>query len=448
MTTENERLIILDILTEILEKGHYCHLVLRQALDKYGYLPKQDRAFIARVSRGCVEQLLELDAMIDRISNVPTEHMKPTIRNILRMGAYQLKYTEVPAHAVCNEAVKLAKYKGFAGLSRFVNGVLRNLSRRIGEMDFSKSPALCASVPAWLWEAFCSWYGEEKTEQMAAAWRMAQGQGLCVHFHRTKAETKQILESLTKTGVSVSEAPYAEDCYYLTGVDRVGMLEAFQKGWFQVQDIGSALAAQCLSPDAGGACLDICSAPGGKGIWMAESLNGTGIVECRDISLPRLDMIRENKERCGFSNMIISCQDACAAREEDRECFDFVLADVPCSGLGVIAKKPDIKYKVTKKQMEELCVLQRRILEQAAACVRPGGVLVYSTCTINPAENEENVRWLLNTGGFWMESLAPYIKKPVEGADLSTGMMQLLPGQNASDGFFVARLRKRGEKNA
>ncbi len=447
MTIENERLITLDILMEVLEQKHYSHLVIRQALAKYGYLPKQTRAFISRLSRGCVENLLLLDAMIDEVSSVKTKKMKPVIRNILRMTAYQLKYMKVPAHAACNEAVKLAGIKGFRGLQKFVNGVSRNLARQtISEEMFAEH--IRVSVPLWLYEKIKTWYPDQ-AEAFFASLKEEQEHGLYAHYHLFKASREEIEASLLAQGVCLKAAPYADDCVSMTELDRVESLDAFMQGWIQIQDISSALCAQSVSPKENSLCLDICSAPGGKSIWMAEAMHETGMVICRDISEEKLPLIEENQLRCGLTNMQVEAWDACIPKEEDKNKFDYVLADVPCSGLGVIKRKPDIRYQMTEEKLTELVLLQREILKQAASYVKPGGVLVYSTCTINPDENEGNVRWLLSDSDFnkefELESLEPYIHQEIEGAELSFGMIQLLPGQNQSDGFFLARMRKKGD---
>lgn len=443
MTTENERLIVLDILMEVLEQNHYSHLVIRQALAKYGYLPKQSRAFISRLARGCVEELLLLDAMIDQVSSVKTKKMKPVIRNILRMTAYQLKYMHVPAHAACNEAVKIAGIKGFRGLQKFVNGVSRNIARLdLPAERFEEH--IRYSVPLWLYQKIKQWYPKQ-ADSFFASLKEEQEHGLYAHYHLSKASEEEITSSLAAQGVKVSRAAYADHCVSLAEVDRVESLEAFAEGWIQIQDISSALCAQCVSPKEGSRCLDICSAPGGKSIWMAESMRQTGLVVCRDISEEKLPLIEENRMRCGLTNMHIEAWDACVLRPEDERAFDYVLADVPCSGLGVIRRKPDIRYQMTEEKLTELVSLQRQILAQAASYVKPGGVLVYSTCTINPDENEGNVRWLLSQGGFELESFVPYIHQQIEGASPESGMIQLLPGQNRCDGFFLARLRKKGE---
>ncbi len=442
MTTENERGIILDILFEVLEKDQYSHLVIRRALDKFGWIPKQERAFIDRVSRGTIEHLLELDDRINQVSSVKTARMKPVIRTILRMTAYQLCYTEVPAHAACNEAVKLAKQRGFGGLQKFVNGVCRALARQADSYDCTGSEELYYSMPVPVLEMLHSWYPQEQVTAMLNAFRDGERPPVYAHFHLHRASEQEILDSLQRQGVAAEPARYAKDCWKLSGIARVADLEAFSQGWIQIQDVGSALAAQCVSPKPGSRCLDLCGAPGSKSVWLAEAMDQTGEVVCRDVSAEKLPWMEENRIRCGLSNMKTEIWDARMPYPGDENSYDYVIADVPCSGLGVIGRKPDIRYRITKEDLLALLPLQRAILKQAAAAVKPDGVLVYSTCTINPEENKAMVQQLLAQGGWKMESLAPFLSETPEGADLSSGMLQLLPGIHPSDGFFAARLRK------
>ena len=440
---ENEREIVLAILLEVLEKDQFSHIVIRAALDKYSYLPKKDRSFIARLSRGCVERKIELDAIIDKAASVKSSKQKPVIRNILRMAAYQLKYMNVPEHAVCSEAVKLAAKKGFWSLKGFVNAVVRKMASLIPTLDWSNQPDILYSVPKWLYDALLSWYPKEKVTAYLESVLSQEGHPMYVHCHTSDCSMDEICASLNEDGIQVQKAPYAEDCLALVDAGDIRRTKAFQDGLIQIQDISSALAAQCVAPDKGSFCIDICAAPGGKSIHMAKAQGGTTKVLSRDLSWEKLDLIEENKERCHADNMQIEQWDACVLDEANKEKADYVLADVPCSGLGILSRKPDIKYQLTKERLTELVSLQRTILFNAAQLVKPGGVLVYSTCTINPAENEENVRALLEQMPFTLESLSPFVKEEIEGNDLESGMLQLLPGQNRCDGFFVARLRKK-----
>ena len=444
---ENEREIVLAILIEVLEKNQFSHIVIRQALDKYSYLSQKERSFIARLSRGCVERKIELDAIIDKAASVKASKQKPVIRNILRMAAYQLKYMNVPEHAVCSEAVKLAAKKGFWSLKGFVNAVTRKMAAIIPTLDWSDQPAVYYSVPQWLYDKLLSWYPKEKATAYLEAVVSQSGHPMYVHCHTGRYSIEEIVSSLEKEGISVTKAPYADDCLELIDAGDIRRTKVFQDGLIQIQDISSALAAQCVAPQENSFCIDMCAAPGGKSIHLAMAKGGTTKVLSRDISWEKLELIEENKVRCHADNMQIEQWDACVPDDERKETADYVLADVPCSGLGILSRKPDIKYQLTQERLNELVSLQREILVNAAKLVKPGGVLVYSTCTINPEENEENVSYLLTQMPFELESLAPFIKEEIEENDPSSGMLKLLPGQNQCDGFFVARLRKIPSRN-
>lgn len=441
--TDNNREIVLRILLEVLEKNQFSHIVIRMALDKYSYLQEQDRSFIARLARGCIERKLELDAIIDCAASLPAAKQKPVIRNILRMAAYQLRYMNVPVHAVCNESVKLAARKGFVSLKGFVNAVVRRMSVILPELDFKDNPSVFYSVPQWLYERMLVWYPEELVHGFLESVTAKDGHPVYVHCHTRVRSLEEIRISLERDGVKTEKAPYARDCLELVESGDIRRTQAFREGWIQVQDISSALAAQCVAPVSGSFCIDVCAAPGGKGIHLAKALEGSGKVLCRDISEEKLALIEENRLRCHADNIKLMQWDATVEDEQNRETADYVLADVPCSGLGILARKPDIKYQLTADKLEELCSLQRRILLCAAHLVKPGGVLLYSTCTINPQENEENIQWFLQQSPFERESLSDFLDEPVEGNCPESGSIQLIPGLNRCDGFYIARLRRK-----
>lgn len=440
---ENEREIVLAILLEVLEKDQFSHIVIRSALDKYSYLSKKDRSFIARLSRGCVERKIELDAIIDKTASVKSSKQKPVIRNILRMAAYQLKYMNVPEHAVCSESVKLAGKKGFWSLKGFVNAVVRKMASVIPTLDWKDEPSVYYSVPQWLYEKMSGWYAKDTVKNYLESVLSQDGHPMYIHCHSHEYSISEIADSLKEEGIQVRKAPYADDCLELVGAGDIRRTKVFRDGLIQIQDISSALAAQCVAPQAGSFCIDVCAAPGGKSIYLAKAQGGTTHVLSRDISEEKLGLIEENRARCHADNMQIEQWDACVVDEARRETADYVLADVPCSGLGILSRKPDIKYQLTKERLEALVSLQRTILMSASQLVKPGGVLVYSTCTVNPAENEENIRWFLSQMPFELESLKPFLKEEIEGNDPGTGLLQLIPGQNTCDGFFVARLRRK-----
>jgi 16S rRNA (cytosine967-C5)-methyltransferase len=219
-------------------------------------------------------------------------------------------------------------------------------------------------------------------------------------------------------------------------------VEAFKKGWFTVQDVSSMLVAEIAAPKWGDNCIDVCAAPGGKSLHLADKLAGSGHVEARDVTDYKVQLMKENIERIGTINMDARLMDATVFDPDSVEKADILIADVPCSGLGVIGKKSDIKYKMTPAKQAEIVKLQRKILDTVQSYVKKGGVLIYSTCTIAPPENQYNLKWFLENYPFRLESIDPYLCDDLKGKTTQAGYLQLLPGVNESDGFFIARLKR------
>ena len=344
----NLRELILNILLEINREGQYSHLVIRDTLKKYQYLGKQERAFITRVCEGTLEYRIRLDYILDQYSAVPAAKMKPVIRELLRSSVYQLLYMDhVPDSAVCNEAVKLARKKGFYNLTGFVNGVLRKIVREYGSIHFPgrEDPvehlSILYSMPVWLVERFLKEYGFETTEKMLEAF--LQEVPVTIRIREYEVNEESVLKSLREEKVTVEKAPYADRAYYIKDYDYLPGLMAFRKGNIQVQDVSSMLAGEIAAPREGDYVIDLCAAPGGKSLYLADKLHGTGRVDARDLSRTKTDMIRENALRQNFLNVVVTEKDATQLDSESLEKADIVLADVPCSGLGVIGKKKDIK---------------------------------------------------------------------------------------------------------
>ena len=428
----NLRALALDLLIEINEKGQYSHLVLRDVLDKYQYLSKQERAFLTRLVEGCLEHQMELDYIIDSVSKTKVKKMKPLIRNLLRMSVYQLKYMDsVPDSAVCNEAVKLAKKRGFSQLSGFVNGVLRSIAREINSFPYpskEKEPerfySIFYSMPEWMVKQWLEDYGKEKTEAILKGFSGEQPLTIRTNLHKITPE--ELEESLTKEGFTVNriqDIPYA---FELSAFDYLGGIQAFLDGKFYVQDVSSMMVAQAAAPKKGDYVIDVCAAPGGKSTHLAEILDGTGMVEARDLTEYKIGLIEENIARHDLSNMKAVRWDATVFDEASVEKADVLICDLPCSGLGVLGKKADIRYKMSKEQEEELAALQRQILSVVHTYVKHGGTLVYSTCTIDKKENEENVSW--------------FLKEFPEFTLME--QRQMLPGEVGADGFFIAKLKR------
>ena len=442
------RELALGILLEVSAGEEYSHIALRNVLDKYQYLEKQERAFLTRLVEGTLERRIELDYIIDQFSSVKVRKQKPVIRELLRMSVYQLKYMDsVPDSAVCNEAVKLAQKKGFRQLKGFVNGVLRNIARNLSTVKLppEKEPVRYLSVrysmPEWMVKEWLTSYGREQTETMLAAFY--EKEPLTIRVNRNRISPADLKVRLEARGIHMRPAPYIDGALQMDGFDYLGGLDEFREGLFQVQDVSSMLAVEIAGVKAGDHCIDVCAAPGGKSLYLAEKAGETGGVDARDLTDYKAEMIRDNAERLGVTNVTVSVKDACVYDEASKEKADVLLADLPCSGLGVLSKKTDIKYRMSKEQQQELQELQRKILSTAEAYVKPGGTLVYSTCTINRGENEENVRWFLSHFPYEAVSLDDCLPEELRSETTKQGYLQLLPGVHQCDGFFIAKFRRK-----
>lgn len=447
MSEVNIRQLSLEILMKVVEEKEYSSVVIPQVLNVYQYLEKQERAFLTRLCEGTIERMLELDYVINEFSKVKVKKMKPVIRNILRMGVYQLMYMkQVPASAACNEAVKLAKKKGFQNLKGFVNGVLRNISRNLDNISYpdkEKQPFLYLSVtysmPEWIVKLWVAQYGMEQTERMLQAG--FADRPTTIRCNLQKNSVKQLQEELEQAGVTVESGAYVDSALRISGYDYLQKLKAFQEGKFTVQDESSMLVGLVADIKPDQTVVDVCAAPGGKSLHAADLLKGTGMVSSRDVSERKVEKIEENCRRLGYTNMDMKVWDA---REWDKEYIekaDVVIADLPCSGLGVMGKKNDIKYKTSPDSIKELAALQREILKTVVSYVKPGGTLIYSTCTVNEEENEQNMRWIESELGLRLDSMDPYLPASLKSSTTKDGYLQLLPGVHKTDGFFLCRFK-------
>lgn len=446
------RLTVLDILMEITKEQEYSHIALRSALDKVQYLPKQERAFINRLVEGTLEYMLRIDYILDQYSSVKVEKMKPIIRNILRSGVYQLLFMDsVPDSAACNEAVKIAQKKGFYSLKGFVNGVLRSVARERDhitypsrETQLSQFLSVYYSMPLWLVQRWLREYGKETTERMLQYFLEEKPTTIRCQLYRVDQEL--IINSLERQGVKVEKAPYLPYAWYISGYSHLAGIKSFVMGRFVVQDVSSMLVAEIANPQKGDYVIDLCAAPGGKSLHVADKMEGYGSVEARDLTDYKVGLINENIQRTNTVNMTAMRKDATVLDRDAVGKADIVLADVPCSGLGVIGKKTDIKYRVDEDKLKELTLLQKQILHNAAAYVKPGGTLVFSTCTITREENLDNVLWFLENYPFELDNLNPYLCEELRRESTEKGYLQLLPGVDRCDGFFIARFRKKEEQ--
>lgn len=427
MASVNTRELIMEILLSVTRDGEYSHIVLRNVLEKYQFLTKQDRAFITRVTEGTLERMIEIDYIINQFSKVKVNKMKPVIRTIIRSAVYQMKYMDgVPNSAVCNEAVKLAEKKGFVNLKGFVNGVLRNIARNLENLTYPDRKntvrwlSVTYSMPEWIVKQWLSVYDEQTVEKMLQDFLTEKPTTIRCNLNQISKEA--LILKLKNEGVQVEEHHLLPYALFISGYDYLGALQSFCDGDFQVQDVSSMLVAEWADPKEGDCVVDVCAAPGGKALHLADKLGGTGYVEARDLSDYKVGLIEENIHRTGAQNIRAVRWDATILDENMVGKADIVIADLPCSGLGVLGKKTDLKYKMTEEKEEELISLQREILDVVQSYVKPGGKLLYSTCTVHRGENEENAAWFVKQH--------PHFTLRQE--------KQMIPGTDSCDGFYIA----------
>lgn len=448
---KNERETAVNVLYRVLEEGAFSHIELNAAFKRDGIAGGRERALVTRLCMGTLERLYLLDAVLDEFSKVKTAKMKPYIRTLMRMSAYQLLYlTQIPASAVCNEAVKLAKKRGFTGLSGFVNGVLRSIAsdpeRARGAAEPKgngpKAVSLKYSMPEWLLTMWFARFGEETVLRILEAFYREKK--VTVRCNESRIGISELKEKLSAEGVEAQNGLYVDGALVLNRVGAIEELETFRKGYFQIQDESSMLPVLAAGLKYNDRVIDLCAAPGGKALHAADRLLclGGGSVEASDLSEAKAELIRENIERSGFRNITVLVRDARMKDEACRNSADVLLCDLPCSGLGIIGRKPEIKYRLKPEDLKELAALQRQILAASIGYVKPGGTLIYSTCTINEEENEGNVSWLLENG-FAAEDIRPYLPQALRARASDGGYLQLLPGVDGTDGFFLARLTKK-----
>lgn len=447
---ENTREIILESLLE-LEKGEeFSNVLIRQVLQKYDYFPPQEKAFIKRVTEGTVERRIELDYIIDQFSSVPVPKMKPFIRQLMRMSVYQLFYMDaVPDSAVCNEAVRLAQKRHFQSLKGFVNGVLRNIARnkeRIAypdtKKDWEKGISVRYSMPEFLVGLWERDYGRKQTEDMCRALLDIKSVSLRISEELSEREQEELAKEWQERGIACERHPYLPYAWRCRNLEGLHRLPGFAQGAVAVQDVSSMLVTECAGIKTGDFVLDVCAAPGGKSLHAACKLRGSGQVESRDISEEKAALIRENAGRVKAENLRVKVWDARVFDEKMEGKADVLYLDLPCSGLGILGKKRDIKYHVTKESLRELVKLQREITAACWRYVKPGGIIMYSTCTIHREENEEQAAWMCREFPLVMESLNPYLPEVLKCEEAERGMLQLMPGVHDCDGFFLARLRR------
>ena len=444
---KSTREIALNILLDIEKYNKFLSPVLSEALRANQFMSKHDRAFISRLSEGVTEQRIRLDYILDKFSKTKMKKCRPVIRCILRMACYEIFYMDsVPEEVSCNEYVKLAGKRGFSNLKGFINGVLRNICRNKDNIEFPLKKdgeagylSVKYSMPVHLIDFLMRDYSVDELEVILAA---EDNGKTTIRVNTNVTGVDEFKEKLSRNGINAENGKYNITSLIISGYDNIRCIPGFFDGAFAVQDESSSIEVLAAGIKPGDLIIDVCAAPGGKTMYAALLCGDNGKVIARDISEEKVELIEENIERLKLTNVM--CEEA-NALDKDEDLIgiaDVVIADLPCSGLGVIHKKNDIKYHVNEETVKELSELQISILDNVSAYVKPGGVMIYSTCTIDRMENEENLfRFLENHKDFHLESIKDYVPDNLKDK-AEKGYFTLLQGFDFCDGFFISRLRR------
>ncbi len=427
----------LNALIACRKQGAWSNGVLKEYINR-DRLDSRDAALATRLCYGVIQNRHLLDFYLRQMLTGKLKDLHPVVRDILHMGLYQLYCMDkIPQSAAVNEAVALTKQycKKQRFASGLVNGVLRNAIRQKDTLQQPSTLQDRYSHPQILIDFLQSYVGEHRIEAMLAANNGVPE--IVAQVNTLITTTNALSEALNAQGVQARPHPWQADCLVLSGTGNVEKLDSFRKGQFYIQDAAARLSVLCAGIPKGGAVLDCCAAPGGKSF--AAVLAGAGSVISCDIHAHKTALIQNGASRLGFDCIQVQQQDATQFQSQWQNKMDVVLADVPCSGYGIIRKKPDIREK-DPKTMADLPQLQLKILENQANYVKPNGVLLYSTCTLVRAENEGVVEhFLAKHADFYLEALTLPLALPQN----TTGMMTLVPGEFDTDGFFIARLRRK-----
>lgn len=429
----------LNALMDCRKNGAWPNAALKKHLSRDG-LDSRDAALATRLVYGVLQNRNKLDFYLNQFLTGKPSGLHPVVRDILHMGLYQLaELDRVPDSAAVNEAVSLArKYcPGQKNVPGLVNGVLRSAARSRGSWVEPTAYEDRYSHPAELITLLKQSLPKGALEPMLMADNTAPQTTAQVNLLKTTAP--QLEELLKRQGAACTRHPWMEDCLVFSGGGSVERLEPFRQGLFYVQDPAARLSVQCAGLRKGWQVLDCCAAPGGKSFAAAMEMEDTGTVVACDLYPHKVELIAKGAQRLGLTSVTPRCWDACRENPQWAGRFDAVIADVPCSGLGIIRKKPDIRYK-SMAELEQLPALQGRILDNQARYLRPGGVLLYSTCTVLPRENEAVV-------AAFLERHPEFSPEPLPLPEFfprnESGMLTLIPGEYHTDGFFICRLRRK-----
>ncbi|MFB5660614.1 16S rRNA (cytosine(967)-C(5))-methyltransferase RsmB [Alteribacillus sp. HJP-4] len=447
-TFKNVRSEALRIMERIEKEGAYSHLLINYVLNEGRIAPK-DQSLLTELVYGTIKRKNTLDFYLQPFVKKGLHSLDHWVLQLLRLSMYQLKYLDrVPERAVIHEAVNIAKARGHQGISGFVNGVLRSVQRCGTEepeesLSGMKKHAVLLSHPEWLLQEWVEDYGEKKALDMAAA-NLLPPQ-MSVRINPLKTTVDLALNKLESEGCIAEQGSLSMDALRITEGKAAGS-PSYKEGLFTIQDESSMLVGRVLDPRSGMSTVDTCAAPGGKTTHLAERMQDRGKIHAFDLHEKKIGLIKEQADRLGLTTITAQAVDARKLTETLLpESADRILVDAPCSGYGVIRRKPELKWQKKREDAERLPAIQSAILQEASRLLKPGGRLVYSTCTVRKAENEQVISaFLHNNPDFTLEAnladrLPPALKDYLRP---DGGYVTILPQYFHTDGFFIASLQK------
>ncbi|WP_145045440.1 16S rRNA (cytosine(967)-C(5))-methyltransferase RsmB [Paenibacillus xylanexedens] len=439
------RNVAVKVLSAVEQDGAYSNLELNRRL-KEADLSPADVGLATELVYGTIARLNTLDYYLERYVAKGVSKLQPWVRSLLRISVYQMLYLDrIPEHAVVSEAVNLAKKLGHQGVSGMVNGVLRNMIRNRDELRIpehlpaAERIALEHSHPLWMVERWIAQYGEETAEAICRA--NNEPPAVSVRVNTTMTTREKLMREMENTGANVEPSRLSPDGILVRSGGNMALTSWYRDGLLSVQDESSMLVAEAVAPEEGQTVLDCCAAPGGKTAHMAEKMQDRGRIIANDLHAHKRQLIMDQADRLGLGCIDAVTGDALDLNERYAAAsFDRILLDAPCSGLGVIRRKPDVKWTKSPEDIEDISGLQRELLDRVAPLLKPGGVLVYSTCTIEPAENEMMVSDFLRRHPEFEAADSTWSDTSLAEWKSVNGGVQILPQYAHSDGFYIARL--------
>lgn len=444
---DNPREIALKTLYDIDVKKAYSNIIIKKYLNNSA-LKSIDKAFITNLVYGVIKNKTRIDWIISSFSKTTIKKMSPWVLNILRLGVYQIVYLDkVPQSAAVNESVKLGKKYGHKKITGFINAILRNTTRaskeelqpaRKDSIDFL---TIYYSHPRWMVDMWIREFGLDFTISLLK--KNNEIPPITIRTNTLKINRNELMNLLQEEGMLVKEGQWCPEAIIINNVSSIEKNKCFQRGFFQVQDQSSMLVAHILNPLERQLVIDICAAPGGKTTHISELMSNTGKVIARDVHEHKLLLMRQNIERLGISNVNLELFNALDVDQKMIEKADAVLLDAPCSGLGIIRRKPDLKWNKNPDDIKSITSLQMQMLEKAAFYVKKGGILIYSTCTINLDENINLVKEFLDKNpSFRLEPIKPISDKMQSHNEIKQGYLQVFPHIDEIDGFFISKMQR------